>query len=161
MAYVQTEQTLWLAAGVAPREIRLGETERQIILRARRDAQARRPGTRLGNPRLEALRLYAMLGRYRRDAVQPLLAAGFSPAERRVVDAMLDALPMRARAARPTTGRLVCALLILMPLLVAAATYGWASLYLQDRLIALVMGGLAVLLLTPLANALAPNRRSA
>ena len=161
MAYVQTEQSLWLAAGAPAREIRLGETERQVILRARRDVQARRPGMRIGDPRLEALRLYAMLGRYRRDAVRPLLAAGFSPAERRVVDAMLDALPVRTRAARPATGRMVCALLILLPLLVAAGTYGWASLYLQDRLIAVVLGGLALLLLTPFANALAPNRRAA
>jgi hypothetical protein len=160
MAYVQTEQSLWLAAGAPAREIRLGDTERQVILRARRDLQARRPGVRIADPRLEALRLYAMLGRYRRDAVRPLLAAGFSPAERRVVDAMLDALPVRPRAARPATGRTICALLILLPLLVAAGTYGWASLYLQDRLIAAVLGGVALLLLTPLANALAPTRRA-
>jgi len=161
MAYVETDQTLWLAAEAPAREIRLGDAERQVILQARRDAQARRPGTRIGDPRLEALRLYAMLGRYRRDAVRPLLAAGFSQVERRVVDAMLDALPLRRRAAKPATGRLVCAFLILVPLLVAAGTYGWASLYLQDRLVALVLGGLAILLLTPLANALAPNRRAA
>jgi hypothetical protein len=74
---------------------------------------------------------------------------------------MLDALPLRRRAAKPATGRLVCAFLILVPLLVAAGTYGWASLYLQDRLVALVLGGLAILLLTPFANALAPNRRAA
>jgi hypothetical protein len=161
MAYVQTEQSLWLAAGAPAREIRLGDTERQVILRARRDLQARRPGERIADPRLEALRLYAMLGRYRRDAVRPLLAAGFTPAERRVVDAMLDALPVRARKPSPTTGRTICALLILLPLLAAAGTYGWASLYLQDQLIAVVLAGLALLLLTPLANALAPNRRSA
>jgi hypothetical protein len=161
MAYVQTEQSLWLAAEAPARGIHLGDAERQVILQARRDAQARRQGTRIGDQRLEALRLYAMLGRYRRDAVRPLLAAGFSNAERRVVDAMLDALPLRARKPKPTTGRLVCALLILLPLLVAAGTYGWASLYLQDRLIALVLGGLAILLLTPFANALAPNRRPA
>jgi hypothetical protein len=161
MAYVQTEQTLWVAAQTPAHEIRLGATERQVILQARRDVQARRSGVRIGDPRLEALRLYAMLGRYRRDAVRPLLQAGFSPAERRVVDAMLDALPIRARAVRPATGRLVCAFLILLPLLVAAGTYGWASLYLQDRLIALVLGGLALLLLTPFANALAPGRRAA
>lgn len=160
MAYVQTEQSLWLAARAPAREIRLGDTERQVILRARRDMQAHRPGVRIADPRLEALRLYAMLGRYRRDAVRPLLAAGFSPAERRVVDAMLDALPVRARAPKPATGRMVCALLILLPLVVAVGTYGWASLYLQDRLIAVVLGGLALLLLTPLANALAPNRRA-
>jgi len=161
MAYVQIEQSLWLAAEGPAREIRLGDAERQVILRARRDLQARRPGTRLGDPRLEALRLYAMLGRYRRDAVRPLLAAGFSPAERRVVDAMLDALPVRRRPAKPATGRMICALLILLPMLIAAGTYGWASLYLQDRLIAVVLGGLALLLLTPLANALAPGRRAA
>jgi len=161
MAYVQTETSLWLAAQAPAREIRLGAVERQVILQARRDAQARRRGKRIDDPRLEALRLYAMLGRYRQDAVQPLLAAGFSPAERRVVDAMLDALPQRRRAAQPTTGRLVCALLILFPLLAAAMIYGWASLQLQDRLIAAVLGGLALLLLTPLASALAPGRRSA
>ena len=161
MAYVQIEQSLWLAAGAPAREIRLGEPERQVILRARRDLQARRPGTRLADPRLEALRLYAMLGRYRRDAVRPLLAAGFSPAERRVVDAMLEALPVRRRTPKPATGRMICALLILLPLLIAAGTYGWASVYLQDRLIAAVLGGLALLLLTPLANALVPNRRPA
>ena len=159
MGYVQTEQALWLAAQAPTHEICLGDVERQVILRARRDLQARRPGTRIGDPRLEALRLYAMLGRYRRDAVLPLLAAGFSPAERRVVDAMLDALPMRARQVNPTTARMICALLILLPLLVAACTYGWASFYLKDRLIAVVLGGLALLLITPLANMLAPNRR--
>ena len=159
MAYVQTEQTLWPAAQAPAHEIRLGAVERQVILQARRDMQARRRGARIGDPRLEALRLYAMLGRYRRDAVRPLLAAGFSPAERRVVDAMLDALPIRRRPARPATGRLVCASLILLPLLLAAGTYGWASLYLQDKLIAFILGGLALLLLTPLASALAPNRR--
>lgn len=153
MAYVQTDQSLWLATPA--REIRLGDAERQVILRARRDAQAHRPGSRIGDPRLEALRLYAMLGRYRRDAVRPLLAAGFSPAERRVVDAMLDALPMRRRAAKPATGRLVLAILILLPLLVAVGTYGWANFYLQDRLAAAVLGGLSLLLLMPLARTLA------
>ena len=160
MAYVQTETTLWLAAQRPAREIRLGAAERQVILQARRDTQARRRGKRLGDPRLEALRLYAMLGRYRRDAVRPLLAAGISPAERRVVDAMLDALPPRGRPAPPTTGRLVYALLILLPLLAAVAIYGWASLHLQDRLIAAVLGGLAMLLITPFASALAPRRRA-
>lgn len=160
MAYMQTEQNLWLAAEAPTREIRLGDIERQVILRARRDVQAHRPGTRIGDPRLEALRLYAMLGRYRRDAVRPLLEAGFSPAERRVVDAMLDALPLRRRAAKPATGRMVCALLVLLPLLAAAGTYGWASLYLQDRLIAVILGGLALLLLMPFASALAPKRRA-
>jgi len=159
MAYVQTDPAVWLESRVPAREIRLGAAERQVILQARRDAQARRRGKRNGDPRLEALRLYAMLGRYRRDAVRPLLAAGFSPAERRVVDAMLDALPQRRRVAPPATGRLVCALLILLPLLTAAAIYGWASLHLQDRLIAAVLGGVALLLLTPFASALAPRRR--
>lgn len=159
MAYVQTEASLWPAAQGPLREIRLGAAERQVILQARRDTQARRRGKRIDDPRLEALRLYAMLGRYRRDTAKPLLAAGFSPAERRVVDAMLDALPPRRRAARPTTGRLVCALLILLPLLSAAAIYGWASLHIQDRLIAMVLGGLALLLLTPVVSALSPGRR--
>lgn len=159
MAYVQTEQSVWLAAQAPAHDIRLGEVERQVILRARRDAQARRPGARLGDPRLEALRLYAMLGRYRRDAVRPLLAAGFSPAERRVVDAMLDALPLRGHAAPAGRGRLVFALLILMPLLAAVAAYGWARFHLQDPLIAAVLGGLALLLLTPLASMVAPRRR--
>ena len=159
MAYVQTEIDLWLTAQPSTREIRLGATERQVILQARRDVQARRRGKRIDDPRLEALRLYAMLGRYRRDAVRPLLAAGFSPAERRIIDAMLEALPLRRRPAPPTTGRLVCALLILVPLLTAAAIYGWASLHLQDRLIAAVLGGLALLLLTPFASVLAPRRR--
>jgi len=160
MAYVQTGQTLW-GVGQAPgHEIRLGDTERQIILRARRDIQAGRPGKRIGDPRLEALRLYAMLGRYRPDAGRPLLAAGFSPAERRVVDAMLDALPARTRV-RPATGRMIWALLILMPLLAASGTYGWASFYLQDRLVAAVLAGLALLLFTPVAHALASNRRPA
>jgi hypothetical protein len=156
MAYwdATANEALGLAERAPVREIRLGAVEREVILRARRDAQAHRPGARLGEPRLEALRLYAMLGRYRRDAVQPLLAAGFSPAERRVVDAMLDALPHRARPAAPATGRLVLALLILIPLLVAAGAYGWASLYLQDRLIAVVVSGLALLLLTPFMSAL-------
>ena len=158
MAYVQTETTLWLAARTPAREIRLGAAERRVILQARRDAQAHRRGKRIDDPRLEALRLYAMLGRYRRDAVRPLLAAGFSPAERRVVDAMLDALPTRRRPTRPTTGRLVCALLILLPLLGAAGIYGWASLQLQDRLIAMVLGGLALLLIMPFASALVPRR---
>lgn len=159
MAYVQTEQSLWLAARTPAHEIRLGDVERQVILRARRDVQAGRPGARLGDPRLEALRLYAMLGRYRRDAVRPLLAAGFSPAERRVVDAMLDALPPRGNAGRAGNGRLILALLVLLPLLAAAAAYGWARLHLQDPLIAAVLAGLALLLLTPLASALAPRRR--
>lgn len=161
MAYVQTETTLWLTTQVSTREIRLGTAERQVILQARRDVQMRRRGKRIDDSRLEALRLYAMLGRYRRDAAQPLLAAGFSPAERRVIDAMLDALPLRRRAAHPTTGRLVWALLILMPLLTAVAIYGWASLHLQDRLIAAVLSGLALVLLTPFASALAPRRRPA
>ena len=159
MAYVQTETTSWLTAQVTTREIRLGVAERQVILQARRDVQAHRRGKRIDDSRLEALRLYAMLGRYRRDGARPLLAAGFSPAERRVIDAMLDALPLRRHAPRPTTGRLVCALLILLPLLTAAAIYGWASLHLQDRLIAAVLGGLALLLLTPFVSALAPKRR--
>jgi hypothetical protein len=159
MAYRDTKEALWLIGQAPTREIRLGEVERQLILRARRDAQARRPGERVADPRLEALRLYAMLGRYRRDGAHALIAAGFSPAERRVIDAMLDALPMRARRARPVTGRLVWALLILLPMLVAASTYGWANHYLQDRLIAFVLGGLALLLLVPFANACAPTRR--
>ena len=161
MAYwdAAANEALGLADRASVREIRLGAIEREVILRARRDAQARRAGTRLGEPRLEALRLYAMLGRYRRDAVRPLLAAGFSQAERRVVDAMLDALPLRARSTTPTTGRLVLALLILIPLLTAAGAYGWASLYLQDRLIAVVVSGLALLLLTPLMTALNVNPR--
>jgi hypothetical protein len=153
------EEALWLDGCGVAREIRLGDVERQVILRARRDAQAHRVGQRLDDPRLEALRLYAMLGRYRRDAVHALLAAGFSAAERRVVDAMLDALPPRGRAPQPATGRLVCALLILLPLLAGGAAYGWASLHLQDQLIAVVIGGVALLLLAPLANALAPTRR--
>lgn len=161
MAYVQSEKNWWPTAHAPAREIRLGDAERQVILRARRDLQTRRRGTRIADPRLEALRLYTMLGRYRRDAAQPLLAAGFSPAERRVVDAMLDALPMRARAASPPTGRLVCAMLILLSLLFAIGAYGWASLYLQDRLIGLVCAGLALLVLTPLATALMPRRRQA
>lgn len=159
MAYRDTNEAVWLADRSAVREIRLGADERQLILRARRDAQAGRRGTRLSDPRLEALRLYAMLGRYRRDSAQALLAAGFSPAERRVIDAMLDALPARARRQPPATGRLICALLILLPLLAAASAFGWASHYLQDRLIAVVIGGLALLLLTPFAQALAPGRR--
>jgi hypothetical protein len=159
MAFRDTNEALWLTDRAAVREIRLGADERQLILRARRDAQAGRSGTRLADPRLEALRLYAMLGRYRRDGAQLLLAAGFSPAERRVIDAMLDALPSRPRRPAPATGRLVCALLILLPLLAAASAYGWASLYLEDRLIAFVIGGLALLLLTPFAQALAPGRR--
>jgi hypothetical protein len=158
MAYVQSEQSLWLAAQVPAHEIRLGDTERQVILRARRDLLAGRPGKRLGNPRLEALRLYAMLGRYRPDAARPLLAAGFSPAERRVVDAMLDALPTRTHV-RPATGRMIWALLILLPLLAASGTYGWASFYLQDRLIAAILAGLALLLFMPVAHALASHRR--
>jgi hypothetical protein len=72
---------------------------------------------------------------------------------------MLDALPMRARRVRPATGRLIAGLLILLPLLAAVSAYGWASFYLQDRLIAVVVGGLALLLLIPLANTLAPTRR--
>jgi hypothetical protein len=161
MAYrdMAGDEALWLAGRGAVREIRLGEVERQVILRARRDAQIGRPGGRLDDPRLEALRLYAMLGRYRRDAAHSLIAAGFSPAERRVIDAMLDALPLRGRAPQPATGRLVCAVLILLPLLAAGAAYGWASLHLQDRLIAFVVGGLALLVLAPLASALSPTRR--
>ena len=161
MAYVQTETAFGLAAERPAGEIKLGTAERQVILQARRDLQARRRGKHVDDPRLEALRLYAMLGRYRRDAARALLAAGFSPAERRVIDAMLDALPLRRRAAGPMTGRLICALLILLPLLTAAAIYGWASLQLQDRLIAAVLGGLALLLLAPFASALAPGRRPA
>lgn len=158
MAYWDAANEALILAERAPvREIRLGAVEREVILRARRDVQAHRAGTRQSEPRLEALRLYAMLGRYRRDAVQPLLAAGFSQAERRVVDAMLDALPLRSRAAAPTTGRLVLALLILIPMLAAVCAYGWASLYLQDRLIAVVVGGLALLLLTPVMSALHAN----
>lgn len=142
-------------------DIRLGETERHVILRARRDAQARRAGSRLADARLEALRLYAMLGRYRPDGARPLLAAGFSCAERRVIDAMLDALPLRRRRAAPPTGRLLCAMVILLPLLAASATYGWADIYLEDRLIALVLGGLAALMLLPIAQTLNPVRSRA
>jgi len=161
MAYrdMAAEGEPWLGGRPAAREIRLGDAERRVILRARRDAQAHRAGQRQDDPRLEALRLYAMLGRYRRDAAHSLLAAGFSPAERRVIDAMLDALPLRGRAPQPATGRLVCAVLILLPLLAAGEAYGWASLHLQDPLIAFVVGGMALLLLAPLANALAPTRR--
>jgi hypothetical protein len=161
MAYWDStaNEALGLAERAPVREIRLGATEREVILRARRDVQARRGGTRQSEPRLEALRLYAMLGRYRRDAVQPLLAAGFSQAERRVIDAMLDALPLRARPPAPTTGRLVLALLILIPLLGAASAFGWASLYLQDRLIAIVVSGLALVLLAPLMSALRAGPR--
>ncbi|HMI19791.1 MAG TPA: hypothetical protein VK533_09620 [Sphingomonas sp.] len=161
MAYwdAAANEALGLAERAPVREIRLGAVERELILRARRDAQAHRPGTRQSEPRLEALRLYAMLGRYRRDVAPSLIAAGFSPAERRVIDAMLDALPMRARAAQPATGRLVVAILILIPLLVAAGAFGWASIYVQDRLIAVVIAGLAVLLLTPIISGLhAPSR---
>lgn len=160
MAYLQSEQSWWPTANAPARVIRLGDAERQVILRARRDLQARRRGTRIADPRLEALRLYAMLGRYRRDAVLPLLAAGFSPTERRVVDAMLDALPMRTRAASRSTGRLVCAMLILLPVLFATGAYNWASLYLQDRLIGIVFAGLSLLLLTPFASALTPRRHA-
>ena len=159
MAYRDTNQALCLAGRTCSSEIRLGDAERQVILRARRDSQAGRPGARLPDPRLEALRLYAMLGRYRADAVDALLAAGFSPAERRVLDAMLDAVPVRSLRAQPATGRLICALLILVPLLAATAVFGWASLYLQDRLIAAVVGGLALLLLLPIANALTEPSR--
>ncbi len=142
-------------------EIRLGEVERHVILQVRRDAQARRTGARIADARLEALRLYAMLGRYRRDGARPLSAAGFSPAERRVVDAMLDALPLRRPRTAPPTGRLLCALVILLPLLAASAAYGWADIYLGDRLIALVLSGLAALMLLPLAQMLVPARRPA
>jgi len=161
MAYrdVRAEEEPWLGGRGAVPQIRLGDAERQVILRARRDVQAHRAGQRQDDPRLEALRLYAMLGRYRRDAAHSLLAAGFSPAERRVIDAMLDALPLRGRSPQPATGRLVCAVLIMLPLLAAGGAFGWASLHLQDRLIALVVGGMALLLLAPLANALAPTRR--
>jgi len=156
MAYrdVTANEALELAGRASPRGIRLGDVERQVILTARRDAQARRAGNRLSDPRLEALRLYAMLGRYRRDAAHSLLAAGFSPAERRVIDSMLDALPLRGRAPQPTTGRLICALLILLPLLAGGGAYQWAALHLQDRLISVVVGGLALLILAPVASAL-------
>jgi hypothetical protein len=140
--------------------VRLGENERQVILRARQDTRMRRGGERLADTRLEALRLYAMLGRYRSDGARALLGAGYTPMERRIIDAMLDALPVRPAPPRPVTGRLVWALLILLPLLCAASAYGWASLYIEDQLIALVLGGLALLLIVPAANALAaPTRR--
>ena len=161
MAYREAcfEAGLGQAMALPVHAIRLGDAERQVILRARRDAEAHRPGTRLPDMRLEALRLYAMLGRYRRDGARPLLAAGFSPAERRVVDAMLDAMPLRRRSA-PATGRLVYGLAILLPLLAAAGAFGWADTYLGDRLIAAVLGGLAALLVLPLASAVtaAPGR---
>ena len=161
MAYldVAANEAAWLAGRPAARAIRLGETERQVILRARRDAQAGRAGQRIGDPRLEALRLYAMLGRYRDDAAAPLRAAGFSTAERRIVDAMLDALPMRRAKARPATGRLIIAALILAPLLAAIGAYSWASFYIQDQLIALVLSGLALLLIMPLAGSAASPAR--
>ena len=140
--------------------IRLGDAERQVILQARRDLQLRRAGTGLADRRLEGLRIYATNGRHSPNGARALLAAGFSPMERRVIDAMLDALPSRAPACRPVTGRLIWAALILRPLLFAAGTYGWASLYLEDRLIALVLGGLALLVIAPVANALTgPSRR--
>jgi len=156
---VRADEALELAERAVARHIRLGDVERQVILRARRDAQARRAGARLGDPRLEALRLYAMLGRYRGDAGAHLLAAGFSRAERRIVDAMLDMLPLRARPA--PTGRVALAALFLLPVLAALGAYGWAAVYLEDRLIAVVLSGLATLLLMPVASALstpAPRR---
>lgn len=162
MAYRENSanEAVTLAERTPVLAIRLGDAERQVILHARRDAQAGRAGERLADPRLEGLRLYSMLWRYRVDGKRALLNAGFTPAERRVIDAMLDALPLRTRASRPVTGRLIWALLILLPLLFAVTFYGWAAVYLQDQLIALVVGGLALLVIAPVANAMAmPARR--
>jgi hypothetical protein len=89
-----------------------------------------------------------------------LLAAGYNAAERRTVDAMLDALPHARPSAVPVTSRLVCAAAILIPLIVAIGGYSWANLYLQDRLIAVVLGGLATAFVMPVASALGAPQSS-
>jgi hypothetical protein len=151
-------EAAWMAgrATIGAREIRLGAAERQTILRARRDARAGRTGASTADPRLDALRAYALLPNRRAvGAGRLLIAAGFSPAERRVVDAMIEALPARAASARSSRGRLVTALLILAPLLIAVSAFGWARASLGDPLIAVVVSGLALLLMLPLAGAVA------
>jgi len=163
VAYLDTranEAVIVASRAVLP-GIRLGEPERQVILRAARDLRTGREGVQLDDPRLEALRVYAMFGRERREGAHALLSAGFTAAERRVVDAMIDALPMRAASSRPVTGRLVWASLILLPLLSALDAYGWANLYIEDRLIAFVLASLALLVLAPAISAIAtPARRN-
>lgn len=166
MAYCEfeTNEAVWLQGQSLTRAVRLGDPERQVILSARRDAQAGRCGAILPDARLDALRRYVMLAQRRTaEAGLALMAAGFTATERRIVDAMIGALPVRSSAVRPATGRLVVAALILVPLLIAIGAYSWANVYLEDRLIAVVLGGLALLLVMPLAGAMAapPARRGA
>ncbi|HWI86407.1 MAG TPA: hypothetical protein VNT42_08810 [Sphingomonas sp.] len=162
MAYFDAtaNEAVWLQGRSVARTIRLGDAERRVILTACHDRHARRGGRQLADGRLEALRRYTTVGDRSAAAANMLQNAGFSPAERRIVDAMIGAIPPRVVTARPATSRLVFAALILIPLLAAIGGYSWANAYLQDRLIAIVVAGLALLMVMPFAGAmLAPMPR--
>lgn len=165
MAYldIAANDPLGLQARPMAREIRLGDAERRVILSARRDAQPGRAGSVLADSRLEALRRYAMLPCISASDSRRLLAPHFSLPERRIIDAMIGALPSRLQPVGPAAGRLIYAAAILMPLLPAVGAFSWVNVYLQDRLIAVVVGGLALLLVMPIAGAMvkpAPRRRA-
>jgi hypothetical protein len=163
-----------------PRPWTLSREERQIVLLSRRDATAtlRTPGpvaravrllfglqsaNRLANPRLEALRRFAVLRRVLGDALPEtefgqLVDAGYDNAAANDVDRLL--LDRVSRPAREVSRT------ILLTLLVSLATVGMIQLgrvlghRLDDVLLGFVLAGLIGTSAVPVTALFLPGRRT-
>lgn len=180
MAYLDLAATRPFEASTAVRQggARLGSQERLVVLLSRTDplwsVRPRRTGGRLlgflfgmeaphrlADPRLEALRRYAVAYRLRdegaEDAEAAALRAGFSGAQLAQARHMIDGA--RAHHVHKSSGALVRqGLLTLAAFLIFYGATAWLSPRLDSALIAFVFVAVAALSVAPLAAKREPAR---